>query len=211
VLEGEALVAQKKLNEAAKAYAEAFKHRPTTPVVVRLHALLVAVGKPAEGDAVAARWLKENPKDTTLRLYLGEHDLRRKDFHAAVRVYREVLAIQPANPVALNNLAWTLGRLKDPSAVGYAEKAYALAPNDAAIADTLGWMLVERGDTKRGVDLLAEAVAAAPNATEIRLHYAKALMKSGDKAGARKALEQVQDGPDPNPFRAEAEALLKQL
>jgi len=211
VLEGEALVAQKKLNEAAKAYAEAFKHRPTTPVVVRLHALLVAVGKPAEGDAVAARWLKENPKDTTLRLYLAERDLQRKEYKAAAKVYREVLALQPDNPIVLNNLAWALSQLKDPSAVDYAEKAHGLAPKSAAIADTLGWMLFERGDTKRGMDLLAQAAAGAPNSSEIRMHYAKALMKTGDKAGARKELEEVQGRPDPNPFRAEAEALLKQL
>ena len=211
VLEGEALVAQKKLNEAAKAYTEALKHRPTAPVVLRLHALLVAAGKAAEGDAVAARWLKENPKDTTLRLYLAERDLQRKEYGAAARVYRDVLALQPDNPIVLNNLAWALSQLKDRSAVDYAEKAHALAPQSPTIADTLGWILFERGETKRGTELLAQAAAGAPDSTEIRLHYAKALIKSGDKPGARKELEEVQSRPDPNPFRAEAEALLKQL
>jgi len=211
ILEGELFLAQKKMNEAATAYAEAFKRRPTAAIVVRLHTLLVATGKPAEGDAAAARWLKENPKDTVVRLYLAERDLQRKEYKAAVREYREILAIQADNPVVLNNMAWALSQLKDSSAVGYAEKAYELAPQSPAIADTLGWMLFERGDTKRGIELLAQAATAAPNATEIRLHYGKALMKAGDKTAARKELEQVQGRPDPNPFRAEAEALLKQL
>ncbi|MGH7341706.1 MAG: tetratricopeptide repeat protein, partial [Candidatus Rokuibacteriota bacterium] len=104
-----------------------------------------------------------------------------------------------------------LFELKDPGALDHAEKAYRLAPDNAAVADTLGWILVERGDTKRGLELLGKATAAAPNALEIRLHYAKALARAGDKAGARRELELVRQGPDQSPLKAEAEALLKQL
>ena len=101
--------------------------------------------------------------------------------------------------------------MKDPGALGFAEKAYALAPRSPAIADTLGWLLVERGDTKRGVEILAKAASAAPNALEIRLHYAKALLKSGDKAGARTELEAVAGTSAESPQKAEAAELLKQL
>jgi FimV-like protein len=113
--------------------------------------------------------------------------------------------------VAMNNLAWSLAQLSDPAALGYAEKAVALAPNSPAIADTLGWLLVSRGETKRGTEILAKAAAAAPNALEIRMHYAKALMKSGDKSGARKELEAVAAAQGESPLKAEAADLLKQL
>ena len=106
-----------------------------------------------------------------------------------------MLAIEPGNVIALNNLAWTLGELKDPGALGFAEKAYGLAPRNPAIADTLGWLLVERGDTKRGVQILAQAAAGAPNVPAIRMHYAKALLKSGDKAGAKAELEAMVAAP----------------
>jgi putative PEP-CTERM system TPR-repeat lipoprotein len=211
IFEGEVLAAQKKFSEAANAYREALVRQPAPLLALRRHALLTAAGKRSEADAVLASWLREHPNDTVVRLHLADNELRQKDYKGAAKGYREVLVIQPENPVALNNLAWTLSQLKDPSAIEYAEKAYRLAPTSPAIADTLGWILVERGDTKRGVQLLSEAAALAPNALEIRMHYAKALIKTGDKAAARHELERVRQSPGDSPFKAEAEALLKQL
>jgi len=212
VLEGEVLVFQKKHADAARAYAEASKRQPGPLLAIRQYALLEAAGKRDEGEAVLARWVREHPQDGAVRLFLAERDLKRKDYKAAARAYRELLALQPENPVVLNNLAWTLSQLKDPSAVEYAEKAYKLAPDSPAVADTLGWILVEQGDAKRGVELLGRAAAAAPNALQIRLHYAQALIKSGNKAGARKELEHVrQAATDDTPLKAEADRLLKEL
>jgi cellulose synthase operon protein C len=70
---------------------------------------------------------------------------------------------------------------------------------------------VEQGDLKRGMQLLSEAVKAAPDVPDLRLHYAQALLKSGDKAGARRELEQAVQAQADSPAKAEAEALLKQL
>lgn len=212
VFEGEVLATQKKFGDAARAYAEALKRQPEPALAVRQHVLLEAAGKREEAAAALARWLREHPKDEIVRLYLADRDLRQKDYKAAAKGYQGVLAIHPESPVALNNLAWTLWQLKDPAAIDYAEKAYRLAPGSAAIADTLGVILVERGDTQRGVELLGQAATAAPNSLEIRVHYAKALAKSGDKSAAKKELESaLESAPAENPLRAEAEALLKQL
>jgi putative PEP-CTERM system TPR-repeat lipoprotein len=211
VLEGEVYLAQKKTNEAILAYNEALKRQAAPAIAIRLHGLLNAANRSADADALAARWLKEHPKDTTMRLYLAERDLARKDYRSASKHYRDLLAIQPQNALVLNNLAWALSQQNDPAALDYAEKAYTLAPNSPAIADTLGWMLVERGDAKRGTELLAKAASAAPAATEIRMHYAKALLKTGDKAGARKELEAVSAAPGESPLKAEAAELLKKL
>ncbi len=211
VFEGEVLIVEKKFDEAARAYAEALKRQPEPLLVLRQRALLEAAGKRNEGEAVVARWLRENPKDAVVRLYLADRDLAAKDYKAAAAGYRQIVADQPNNAVAMNNLAWTLGELKDPSALGYAEKAARLAPRSPAVADTYGWLLVESGDTKRGTEILGRASKAAPNAHEIRLHYAKALIKSGDKGAARKELEQIAQAPGESPVKAEAESLLKQL
>lgn len=211
VLEGEVHLAQKKTSEAIVAYSEALKRQAAPAIAVRLHRLLAAANRAPEADALAARWLKEHPKDAVMRLHLAERDLARKDYKAAARGYRELLALQPDNALVLNNLAWALAQQNDPAALGYAEKAYALAPNSPAIADTLGWMLVERGDAKRGTEILAQAARAAPNAAEIRLHYAKALLKAGDKSAARKELEAVSAAAGESPFKAEAADLLKNL
>ncbi len=60
-----------------------------------------------------------------------------------------------------------------------AERAYKLEPDNAAVADTLGWMLVEQGNTKRGVELLQKAVAAAPKAPEAPLPPGTGARQSG--------------------------------
>ncbi|MCU0898183.1 MAG: tetratricopeptide repeat protein, partial [Burkholderiales bacterium] len=210
-MEGDVLATQKKFAEAAKAYEEGFKRQPANGLVIKQHQLLAAAGQSAQADAVAAKWLKENPKDPAVRLYLADVELRKKDYRAAARYYREAIAIQPDNALALNNLAWVTNELKEPAAMGYAEKAYGLAPGNAAIADTYGWLLFGKGDTKRAVEILGKAAAAAPNAAEIRLHYAQALIKSGDKAAAKKELDAIVALGEKSQFKSEAEQLLKGL
>jgi putative PEP-CTERM system TPR-repeat lipoprotein len=211
VLEGEVLAAQKKFGEAAGAYGEALKRQKAPVLALRMHGLLTQAGKKKEADAVLARWMQENPKDVLVRLYLADSALGRKDYNAAVPAYRQILAEQPNNVVVLNNLAWALWQLKDPGALQLAEKAHGLAPDNPAVADTLGVILVEQGDLKRGMQLLDEAVKGAPNVPDLRLHYARALLKSGDKAAARSELEQIGQLQAETPAKAEAEKLLKQL
>ena len=66
--------------------------------------------------------------------------------------------------------------------------------------DTLGWLLVEKGETARGVELLRRAVDLAPGSAELRLHLAKALLKAGDKVGAaRKELAELTKLARPTP------------
>jgi Flp pilus assembly protein TadD len=60
-----------------------------------------------------------------------------------------------------------------------------------AVMDTLGWLLVEQGNTQRGVPLLQKAATLAPRAPEIHYHLAYGLSKAGDKAGARKELDKL--------------------
>jgi Flp pilus assembly protein TadD len=77
--------------------------------------------------------------------------------------------------------------------------------------DTLGWILVQKGDTARGLDVLRKAVAAAPDAPDIRYHLAAGLAKSGDKAGARKELEKTLAAGKPFASAEEAKSLMRQL
>ena len=43
----------------------------------------------------------------------------------------------------LNNLAWVYSELGDDKALKIAKEAHALQPNDPAINDTVGWILVK--------------------------------------------------------------------
>jgi putative PEP-CTERM system TPR-repeat lipoprotein len=211
VLEADLYAAQKKWGAAANAFREAQKREPLPGVAVRQVTMLEEDGKPAEATAVATKWMKDNPKDVVMRSFLGERALRKKDYKEAMKYFKEVVDLQPENAIFLNNLAWTAHALGDPAALGYAEKAYSLAPGTPAVLDTYGWILLKKGDTKRAIELLSDAAGRAPKAAEIRLHLAQAYIADGNKAGAKKELEGIMQLGAELPQRAEAEQLLKKL
>jgi Flp pilus assembly protein TadD len=158
-------------------------------IAVKLHATASSAGKGTAADAAADKWLRDHPKDLVLRNYFGERALRKQDYKSAARYFQALVALQPDNVRFLNNLAWVAGELGDPKALSHAEKAAALAPADPAILDTLGMLLIKKGDVTQGLEKVQQAAQLAPNNSDIRLHLAKALIKAGDKPAARKELD----------------------
>jgi putative PEP-CTERM system TPR-repeat lipoprotein len=211
IAEGDLLMAQKKPLLAAKAYEHAFDISKSGPTLLMLHASLSHAGKIPEANTRLLQWLKEHPEDAASRMYLAGVYLAIHDNKAAIEQYRIILKQAPDYVPALNNLATAYQQEKNPLAVEYAEKAYQLAPSSAAILDTLGWILVEKGDTARGLPLLEKAVSLAPEAADIRYHRGAALAKSGDNAQARKELEQLLATGKQFPDVEQAKLLLKQI
>jgi cellulose synthase operon protein C len=211
VLEGDVYAAQKKWGQAASAYREALKRQSTGVIVTRLHAVLENDGKSADADALAANWIRDNPKDVVVRTYLAGRAAVDKNFKEAVKLYKAALLWQPQNEVILNNLAWTSMEAKEPGALDYAEKAYSIAPKNPAVLDTYGWILLQNGNVKRAVELLTEAVTLAPKNASMHLHLAKALIEAADKAAARKEIEALLRLEVGNEQRAEAQEILKGL
>ncbi|RFC33429.1 MAG: putative PEP-CTERM system TPR-repeat lipoprotein [Candidatus Nitrotoga sp. SPKER] len=211
VLEGDVLMAQKKPDLAVKAYEQAFSMDKNGLLMVKLHTSLKQAGKGKTADNRLAQWLQEHPTDIPTHLYQAGIYLANKQNKAAIEQYQAVLKQNSKNIPALNNLAWLYQQEKDPRALEYAEKANQLAPDNPAILDTLGWMLIEQGNATRGLPLLQKAVSVAPEAVDIRYHLVQGLVKSGDKAKARKELEQILATGKIFPQLEEAKALLKKL
>lgn len=211
ILEGNVYVSKKAWSEAATAYRAGLKQVGTTDLAISLHSVLIAAGKGSEADSFAATWVKEHPKDRGFRLNLAQIALGKKDYAGAARQYKAMLELEPGDALVLNNLAWAAGELKDPKALEYAERADKLAPDNPQILDTLGTLLVEKGDTARGVESLRKAIAIAPDAASIRLNLARALVKSGQKDAAKKELETLAKLGDKFPRQAEVARLAQTL
>lgn len=212
VLAGDVHVAQKKWAEAATAYRGGLKVvGNSTDLAQRLYVAQNAGGQAADAARFADSWLNAHPKDAKFRVFLADMANGRKDYATAAKHYRTLLADQPKNPALLNNLAWSLGQLRDPKALSYAEEANKIAPNQAPIMDTLGVLLVDKGDTERGLDLLRKAIELAPQATGIRFNLANALIKAGKKADAKKELETLAKLGDKFARQAEVGKLLQGL
>lgn len=210
VLEGNLLQIQGKVAQAVGPYEQAFALAQTTPNMIKLHNAMVRAGKSKQADARLAQWQKDRPDDLQLMMYVAELLLSSKQYKPAIAKLEAVVKQAPKNAAALNNLAWAYQQEKDQRALKTAEQALALAGDSPAILDTLGSMLVEQGDAARGVGYLRKAVGLAPNDADIRYHLAQGLAKSGDKAGARKELEQVLASKNFSQME-EARALHRQL
>jgi predicted Zn-dependent protease len=122
-----------------------------------------------------------------------------------------MLQTKPEDALALNNLAWVSHQLKDPKALEYAEKANQLAPDNAAILDTLGELLLEKGDVKRAVEMHQKAVELAPDSAALRMNLARALIKDGQKEPAKKELGILEKLGDKYPNQATVAKMMQGL
>ena len=210
VLEGDLYTAQKNPSLALKAYEQGFTKAKSGPLLIKLHEAMVAGGKEKDADARVSEWLTVNPADTVTRLYFAGSLAQRRQNKAAIGQYEIAAKAAPQNPAILNNLAYAYQQDKDPRALDTAEQAFKLAPTNPVVMDTLGWILVEKNGDTRGLGLLQKASAQAPGASDIHLHLGIALMKSGNKADARKELEPLAESKS-YPRAEEARQLLKSL
>lgn len=149
----------------------------------------------ARGETVEARKALEEAAalDKTMagpRLALAGLAEQEGDHKAAIARYREVLAANGNNIVALNNLAFSLAvHQKLPAdALPLAERAYTLSRGDATIADTVGWVHHLLGNRAQAARFIGEALRGAGENGEVRLHAAAILAAAGDVAGAKREL-----------------------
>jgi putative PEP-CTERM system TPR-repeat lipoprotein len=210
-VEGDVMLAQQKPAQALPAYEKALSISKSPEMLVKIAQVMTMSGKGKEAQVRATQWLKEHPNDALVGMFLADRSLASKEYKPAISLLESVLKQNPNNPVALNNLAWAYQQEKDPRALSTAEQALKVAGDSPGVMDTLGWMLIEQGNTTRGLPLLQKASGLAPDAPEIRYHLAVGLHKSGDKQGARKELDQLLAQNKPFPQAEEARALLKTL
>lgn len=92
----------------------------------------------------------------------------------------------PEDADALNALGYTLAdrTTEYEEALGYIERALALAPEQGAILDSMGWVLFKLGRLEEALDYLQRAFAAQEDA-EIAAHLAEVLAALGRAEEAR--------------------------
>ena len=92
-----------------------------------------------------------------------------------------------------------------------AEKAYRLAPDNPAIQDTYGWILVQKGKVESGLIVLEQVASKLSKSPDVRYHLAVALAKAGEKNRAKEELSVALKSEAPFMGRIAAEKLQKEL
>jgi Tfp pilus assembly protein PilF len=141
-------------------------------------------------------WLKDaiakNPKLVVLKMQLADlYDLS-GDYVGAQKQYREVLADEPANVVALNNLAWLLSDKtgQGPEALKYAEAAVNGMGRRADLLDTRGLVQLNLGNNEAALADFTEASNDSPTGTRL-FHLARAQYKARDRDAAMRTLRKA--------------------
>lgn len=209
--EGEIHLIQKRLPQAIKAYETAQAKDPGGQRLTKLHEVLTLAGNGKAADKLLSDWLSSHPQDMIARNYAASAYQQANRNREAIAQYEFILKATPDNAAALNNLADLYQKEKDGRAQTLAEQALKLSPEHPGIMDTLGWILVEKGDLARATPLLRKAVEKAPKVAVLRYHLGVALSRSGDKAGARKELDAAIASGQQFPELENAKALLKTL
>ncbi len=131
----------------------------------------------------------------------------------AIAQYEQLLAVQPANLVAANNLAMLIAtHRRDPAGLARAaELAERLkGESNPALQDTYGWLLHLRGQHREALATLSRAVTADPATAVFRYHLGMVQRKLGQLETARSNLQQAVAGDQRYAGRDEALATLEQ-
>lgn len=207
---GDVAFARSQWPEAVTHYRSALLRGAGTDVAGFLYQAMLRSGNPGPARAAIEALVKERPGDLSMKLLLSQAQTDAGQLREARATLETVLKAGESAPV-LNNLANVLWQLKDASALQMAERAYKLAPGDPVVLDTLGWMLVQQGQSDAGLRHLREAKLRQPDNLEIRYHLGWALAKAGKKAEARQELEAALASGQPFPGLDDARALKASL
>jgi putative PEP-CTERM system TPR-repeat lipoprotein len=148
-------------------------------------------GDPVGAIGVLSTWLKEQPDDLLVRRQRGTALMAAGDDAQAAKDFEMVLLRTPRDVLVLNNLANVLLTANADRALLMARRARDLLPEDGAVADTLGWLLVKAGEHERALELLREARQRAGNVPDVRYHLAVVLHELGRFGEARRELDEL--------------------
>jgi tetratricopeptide (TPR) repeat protein len=151
------------------------------PEVVAARAKIYAdAGDARQALAVLDRGLAQYPDNVDLRYALATTDEQAGRVGAALEELNRVLKQRPDDPAALNAYGYTLAdhNRKLGEARALIERAYAAAPRNAAILDSLGWVLYRQGHDEQALPFAAAAYAE-DHGGDIGAHYGEVLWHLG--------------------------------
>jgi Flp pilus assembly protein TadD len=180
--------AKQLIQQAADNYKEILKTSPNSADLwMRLGVMQRELG---QFDAALASFEQAgsaDPKNAEAflnRAMLFEALGKKTEAHDA---YNKVLALQPENALALNNLAYLnadSGTNLD-QAMTFAQRAKQKAPDNPDVSDTLGYVYYQKNLNAEAVRIFRQNVQDHPQNSMFHFHLAMALLKQGDKEGAR--------------------------
>ena len=189
----------------------AYEIAPGEATLLALATYETAAGNDKAAMKLLDTWLESNPDSVPVRLARGIALGQAGQVDASLGEYRKVIAVDPDNFAALNNLAWELRESAPGEALEYAQRANRAAPNNAAALDTLAVVEYHNGDYKAAKRSIGRALDAEPEQPSLTYHAAMIEKALGNEAAAARTLQELLSKHRDFPEYEEAKALLASL
>jgi tetratricopeptide (TPR) repeat protein len=142
--------------------------------------------RPAEAYALLQHGLEKLPNhpDLIYETAMAAEKTGKPD--VTEKLLRKLIQMQPNDPQAYNALGFSLLERNEriPEAMSLVEKALQLAPDDAAIIDSVGWGYYRSGKLDKSIEMLRRAYAGNPD-PEIAAHLGEVLWVHGQRDEAK--------------------------
>jgi len=184
------LLAHGDRTEARKALSIARELNPGGSSDLSLVQVDVSEGKVEEAHKRLQAVLASDRGNLTALRWMGNIEIMRGDHKAAIDQFRKVVAVDPNDAQASNNLAYLMvesGGDHD-TALKLAQKAVDLNPSTPEFCDTLGWVLYRKGIYSSAIKYF-ELASSHPQNAIWKYHLAMAYAKAGDKQRGQAALD----------------------
>ena len=190
-LEGNIWAEAAQFKKASNSFETLWKTNKNGKLAIKIYRIKKEYSDANEAMQHIKEWVNDKPDALPAITALAMLEQENNNKKMAITLYEKALAIKANNPLVLNNLSYIYYEEDNPRALELAAKAYALVPENAAIADTYGWILIENNQLDKGLPVLEQAAKAAPTAKEILQHYSEALTRAGKLEEAGQIMEQI--------------------
>ena len=109
----------------------------------------------------------------------------------ARQLYQDILKQDPDNALILNNLAYMMAESGTDldQALGYAQRAKYVMPNNPEVSDTLGWIYIKKNLSDNAIDIFKDLTKREPGRSTFHYHLGMAFYQKGDKYQAKQSLQ----------------------
>ena len=137
--------------------------------------------------------VQTSPKEVGFYLLAGAIYENKSDWEQARQMYQKVLAAQPENPVASNNMAYVMLQEGGNVDVAFqmAQTAHRLLPENPSSADTLGWAFYHKHIYTSAINLFKEALQKDPASALYNYHLGLAYAMNCEAALEQRQLEHL--------------------
>jgi tetratricopeptide (TPR) repeat protein len=207
--------AYEKLRQFDKAIAMLRQARTLSPadplVEVRLARSQEDAGKGDEAVRTLQAAVAKFPKEPAVKLSLASTFERERKYSDAEAIFRQMIAEDSKNADALNSFGYMLAERgqKLDEAVGLVQRALAIAPDNGAYLDSLGWAYYKQNRLDQAEAPLRKAAEQLPTVSVIQDHLGDLLSKRGLLEEAIAAWQKALDGDGESISRSELDDKIK--